>query len=162
MRRTALVLASALLVLLGSAAFAVERGLAASRSREAREAAVAELAETLALAAKHPGAFGGPAPKAGESALKTLAQQASARRSLTLAYLSESEREAEKGRVERQVTLRLVAPGHAALVGLLQDLERDGAGARVKEIHVRPSPERSDLYEDAEIVLARLEAPREK
>jgi hypothetical protein len=160
--RTTLPLALAALALLGAAGFAIERGLTASSLRSAREAAAFELEGALALAAKHPSAFGGPALQPGESALKNLAQQIAVRRSLTIGYLSESEREAEKDRVERQVILRLVGPGHAGLVALLQDLERQGGGVRVKEVHVRPSLHQPDAYEDAEIVLARLEAAREK
>ncbi|HEX7900580.1 MAG TPA: hypothetical protein VF950_22635 [Planctomycetota bacterium] len=156
MRKTAVYLSTSCLLLVAGAGFAIERGLAHSTTRAARSAAVTELAEALKLAAKHPGAFGAAGLAPGESALKALAQDMATQRGLSIGFLSESEREAERGRQERQVIVRLVHPAHGSLVRFLGDLEAQGGGAKIKEIHVRPSTTRADHYEEAEVVVARV------
>ncbi len=156
MSRTTAYLALAASFLLGGAVFAIERSLALSQARESRETATRELEDALKLAARHPGAFGAGAAPAGESALKTLAQDLAAKRSLAIGFLSETDREAERGRRERQVIVRLVHPVHGNLVRFLGDLEAQGGGARIKEIHVRPSTSEADRYEEAEVVVVRV------
>lgn len=143
--------------------FSADRYAAARQAREEREEAQAALEKAVKLAADHPRAFGVHAitPVAGESALKTLAQEFATSRSVTIGYLTESERESDKGRRERQVLIRLVNAGHPNLILFLQDLESRGGGAKVKEIHVRPSRDVADAYEEAEIVVSKL-APEEK
>lgn len=155
MKRLALPFALAGTVLAGAAAFATERGLAWAAAREARLAAHREIEDALRLAARHPNAFGIQAAP-GESSLKSLAQETAARRGLQIGALSESERELDRGRRERQVVVRVVDAPHAELVRFLDDLEAQGAGAKVKEIHLRPSETRNGAYEEAEVVVSRV------
>jgi len=162
-KHPAFVLTLAALVVAASAGFAADRYSAARLAREERDEARRSLEKAVKLAAEYPRAFGPQAmvPLAGESGLKTLAQEFAASRSVTIGYLTESERESEKGRRERQVIIRLVNAAHPNLILFLQDLESRGGGAKVKEIHVRPSRDIVDAYEEAEIVVSKL-APEEK
>jgi hypothetical protein len=145
--KTRVYLATSLALLLGGAGFALERGMALAATREARATAFAELEDALALAARHPGAFGTTAPE--QAGLKALAQDLATKRGLAIGFLSESERENE-----RHVAVRLVHPAHRNLVLFLGDLE--ARAGRVREIHVRPSTSKADHYEEAEIVVARV------
>jgi hypothetical protein len=162
-RNPAFVLALAALAVVAAGGFAADRYGAARAAREEREDAQRSLEKAVSLAAEHPRAFGPQAIlPATDSALKTLAQEFAAGRNVTIGYLTESERETDKGRRERQVLVRLVNPGHPNLILFLQDLETRGGGARVKEIHVRPSREIPDAYEEAEIVLSKIVAEEKK
>jgi len=161
MKRLALPFVLAGTVLAGAAAFATERGLAWIAAREARKAAHLEIEDALRLAARHPTAFGMQVT-AGESPLKSLAQETAVRRGLHIGALSESERELDRDRRERQVVVRVIDAPHAEFVRFLDDLEAQGAGARVKEIHLRPSETRNGAYEEAEVVLSRVMAAEEK
>jgi hypothetical protein len=164
MRSPAFILSLVALAVAAAGAFAAERGLAARTARSQREEAQSQLEKAVKLAAEHPRAFGPQAvTSAGDSALKTVAQEAATSRQVTIGFLSESERDADKGRRERQVIIRLVNAGHPNLILFLQDLESRAGGAKVKEIHVRPSRELPDAYEEAEIVLSKVSAaPVEK
>lgn len=164
MKNPAVVLAFAALAVCAAAGYAADRFAAARSAREEREQAQDLLQKAVALAAEHPRAFGpDAAAPTGDSSLKTLTQEAAAGRNVAIGYLSESEREAEKGRRERQVLVRLVNAGHPNLVLFLQDLEHRGGGAKIKELHVRPSREIPDAYEEVEVVLSKTTAaPAEK
>jgi hypothetical protein len=159
----AFVLTFAALLLAAAGGFAADRCSAARQAREEREEAQRSLEKAVKLASEYPRAFGphAVAPVAGESGLKTLAQEFATSRSVTIGYLTESDRESDKGRRERQMIIRLVNAGHPNLVLFLQDLESRGGGAKIKEIHVRPSRDIPDAYEEAEVVVSRF-APEEK
>jgi hypothetical protein len=145
------------LAVAAAAGVAVDRAAAARSARDEREEAQRQLEKAVALAAQHPRAFGArSALPAREAGLKSLAQETATERNVTIGYLSETERDADKGCRERQVIIRVVNVGHANLVLFLQDLENRGGGARIKEIHVRPSREIVDTYEEAEIVLSKI------
>ncbi len=162
MKRLVIPLALAGTALAVAAAFAVERGLALQSAREARMAAYREIEDALRLAARHSAAFGHRF-QAAQVPLKSLAQEAAARRGLLIGALSESERELDRGRRERQVLVRVVDAPHELLVRFLDDLESGSAGATVKELHLRPSETRNAAYEEAEILLARtVQAEGEK
>lgn len=139
-----------LLLVLGSAAFAADRAFSARLAAGRRDAFVARLAQAALLADRQ-----GEAPKAmGEGSLKALVQELATREGLSIAFLSEGEKEAGKGKRERQVSVRLVGAEHAKLVGFLAELEGRGGGAVVKELHLRPSKDLTAIYQDAELVLA--------
>jgi len=152
------------LVVASAGAYAAERYAGVLSARQECRDLEQSLGKALALAEGHPRAFGSIAPaNSAGGPLKALAQEAAVSRNITLAYLSESERDAEKGRRERQVLVRLQNAAHSNLVLYLQDLEVRGGGAVVREIHVRPSREIPDTYEDVEVVLSRTSvAPAEK
>lgn len=164
MKRPAVALTLAALVVCAAAGYAADRYAAATVARVEREEAQQALKKAVGLAAEHPRAFGpNAAAPGGDSSLKALAQEAAASRNVSLGYLSESERDVEKGRRERQVLIRLINAGHPNVVLFLQDLETRGGGARVKELHVRPSREIPDAYEEVEIVVSKSVAtPDEK
>jgi hypothetical protein len=165
MKSPAFVLGLVALLVAGAGGFAADRGFSARTARAEREEAQGQLEKAVKLAAEHPRVFGPEAVvhPAGDSTLKTVAQETATSRQVTIGFLSESERDADKGRRERQVIIRLVNAGHPNLIRFLQDLESHGGGARVKEIHVRPSREVPDAYEEAEIVLSKVSgAPADK
>jgi hypothetical protein len=120
-----------------------------------RESAERDLDQALRLIAQHPALFRSDLAGGGNGELKGIAQESASQRGVAIGYLSESEREVEKGRRERQVVIRLTNAPHPNLVLFLQELERRGAGCKVKEVHVRPSQEIPDAYEEAEIVLTK-------
>jgi hypothetical protein len=158
-KKSAFVLTIAALGVVAAAAGASNRYAAAAAARAGREEVQQALVKAVALAAEHPRAFGpDAAAPMGDSSLKALAQEAAASRGVSLGYLSESERETDKGRRERQVLLRLVNAAHPNLVLFLQDLETRGGGAKVKELHLRPSREIPDAYEEVEVVLSKTVA----
>jgi hypothetical protein len=162
MRSPAFVLSLAALAVLASAGLAADRWVAARAARAEREEAELALEKAAVLAREHSRVFGPlAAAPARDASLKVLAQELATGRNVTLGYLSESEREGEKGLRERQVILRLVGAAHPNLVLYLQDLESRSGGAKVKEIHVRPSREVPDVYEEAEIVLSKSVAAPE-
>ena len=163
MKGSLFVLTLIALAVAAAGGFAADRYSAARTAREERDEAQRALEKAVRLAAEHPRAFGphAVAPSSGESGLKTLAQEFATSRNVTIGYLTESERESEKGRRERQMIIRLVNAGHPNLILFLQDLENRGGGAKVREIHVRPSREITDAYEEAEIVVSKF-APEEK
>jgi len=162
MRHGGIVLLASLLAAAGAGAFALDRAAGFRSASIERDSAQKDLESALALAERHPRAFGPGAGSSGESALKGLAQQSAKNRGVTIGFLSESEREAEKGRRERQIHVRLVNAPHRGLVQFLEDLEAKGSGATVKELHLRPSPD-GDVYLEAELVLSKLvSAPGEK
>lgn len=157
MKRAEFVLILAVVPVIAAALFAMDRWAALRAVREERIELFERLDKALSLARSHPAAFGANAPPVvpGPEVLKTFAQEAAARRNVNVAYLSETEREGEKGMRERHVVVRVVNAGHANLIAFLEDVEIRG-GARVREIHVRPSRSIPDAYEEAEIVFSRL------
>jgi hypothetical protein len=156
MRSTAFVLTLAALGVFAAVGVALDRAAAARTVSADRENLRRQLEQSMLMARKHPKVFGaGVVPPSRDFSLKSLAQEAATARGVTIGYLTENDREADRGRRERQVLLRVTQATHANLVRFLQDLESQGAGARVKEIHARPSRETPDTYEEAEIVLSR-------
>jgi hypothetical protein len=147
---------AAISLVMAAAWFAADRAFQAVVRERERDLTVSKLVEARTLMARHPELFKeeNPSP-AGLVPLKPLLQEAGTKHGLLVGFLSESEKDAGKGRRECQVSARLVRAPHAKLVHFLADLEGRGSGALVKEIHLRPSKEVSDIYEEAEIVYAR-------
>ena len=142
--------------LIAASWFLADRFFAAESVTAKRDRVVAELCEAQALAFRFPHAFGGNDPADTNRPLKGLVQESGRKRSIRIAFLSETEKEVGKGHRERQVSIRVVGAGHSNLVFFLADLEREGAGARVKELHLRPSKKATDVYQDAEVIFSRI------
>lgn len=145
--------------------FAVDRFAALDDARTASTLAQEQLASAQEMAHRHPEAFGLNANRGSSVDLKRLVQDSSARNGVSLLYLNETERDAGESIRERNVLARLVNVPHDKLVTLLADLETNGGGARIKEIRIKPSPARSDIYQEAEAVLTIRwinDAPKEK
>lgn len=157
-----------LVLVLGAAAavaagFLVDRIMVLDDLKSRREVALDHVREAGRLAALHPDAFDPSRESVGDLSLKTLVQEKGTKLSLGIAYLSEAEREAGRGWKERQAIVRLRQAPHGRLVSFLAELEREGRGARVKELRLRPSKEKTGVYEDTEIVFSRiLPLPGEK
>jgi hypothetical protein len=146
-----------ILSLLGGGWFATEEWLAAETRLRERDLAISTLSEARMLFARHPELFQGSGGFFGsEVALKALLQESSTQHGLQLGFLSEADKEAGKGKRERQVSARLVRAPHGSLIPFLADLEARGAGAVIKELHLRPSKDVSGTYEDAEVVFSRM------
>lgn len=150
--------ASSALAIMAVGVWSTERYLALRRTEEARNRAAREIEGALSLVRKHPTAFGAGTGLPTDSSMKALVQETAASRGVAIAYLSETERDVQKGHRERQTLVRVAQVPHRNLVHFLEDLERGAIGARVKEIHLRPSKSTSDLYEEAEVVLSRFVA----
>lgn len=146
-----------ILSLLGGGWFASEELLATRARLRERDQAIRSLSEAQILFARHPELFRGSGGlTSSEVALKTLLQEASTQHGLQLGFLTEADKEAGKGKREKQVSARLVRTPHEKLVPFLADLEARGAGAVIKELHLRPSKDVSRTYEDAEVVFSRI------
>jgi len=145
-----------ILLVLAGGWYAAEGALGAHLRSAERDRFLARLSEAQTLFARHPDLFqGGPGAPAGDLPLKSVLQAASQKHGLQLGFLSEADKEAGKGKREKQVSARLVRAPHAKLVPFLADLEAVGAGSVVKELHLRPSKDLSDVYEEAEVVFSR-------
>ena len=142
------------LAVLVCAALAADRYFASRFSAKAVESVLADLREARAMVERSPASFGTPPPVGAQVALKSSIQQTGARYGLSVASLSESEKDAGQGRREKQAVARLVNPAHNKIVPFLDELERVG-GARVRELHLRPSRETAGTYQEVELVLAR-------
>jgi hypothetical protein len=152
--RSGLILPSCSVALLLIATFfAVDRYAAMEEARTATTAAHEQLALAQDIAQRHPEAFGVNANHSAVADLKRLVQDSAARNGVSLLYLTETERDAGESIRERNVLARLVNVPHDKLVSLLADLETKGGGARIKEIRIKPSIARSDVYQEAEAVL---------
>ena len=151
-----------LVALLASAGFLVDGALAANARLRTRDAALRKLREARALALRHPTVFRGESAPSQDVPLKALVQKSARKHGLRIAFLSEAEREAGKGVRERQVSVRFTGSPHSKFVLFLLELEEEGAGAKVKELHLRPSKDTSDVYQDGEIVFSKFLAAPEK
>ena len=157
MRTNRLMSWTIILSFLGGGWFASEELLAARARLRERDQAIHSLSEAQILFARHPELFRGSGGLIGSDvALKTLLQESSTQHGLQLGFLTEADKEAGKGKRENQVSARLVRTPHAKLVPFLADLEARGAGAVIKELHLRPSKDVSRTYEDAEVVFSRI------
>jgi hypothetical protein len=149
------------LAFLASAALAVDRYLAVHFSKRAVESALTDVREARAQVERNPASFGTPPPAAAQSALKSIIQQTGARYGITVAFLSEGDKDAGQGVREKQAVARLVVASHGKLVPYLDELERVSGGARVRELHLRPSRDTNGVYQEVEFVLARPLATEE-
>jgi hypothetical protein len=138
----------------GAGWFALRSALAENEARSSRDLALEELRGARALASRH--IVGAGMPVSGPLVLKTFLQEMAQKQGIAVAFLSESERDLGKGRHERQVLARMVQADHARLVPFLGGLEAHGGGARLKELHLRPSKSDSAVYEEVEIVLSHV------
>jgi len=152
--RFALILA--VLAVCIAAGIAADRMAVASSARREREAARESLRRAAALLVEHPQVFGpGASSRTGGVSLKTLVEEAARIRNVSLGYLSETQRETDRGPQERQVLIRLLNAVHSNVVFFLQDLETRSCGARIKELHLRPSRVLPDTYEEVEVVVSK-------
>lgn len=140
--------------LIGSGAYAFNRLMALDDAQAAHVLRMEELDEARHLVQAHPEAFGANSGNSTKTDLKGLVQQSSSRNGVVLMYLTETERDAGEKIKERNVVARAVNVSHAKLVAFLADLENRGGGARIKEIRLKPATDRSDVYQEAETVLA--------
>jgi hypothetical protein len=88
--------------------------------------------------------------------LKTLVRELGSRWKLGIGYLTESDKDAGRGRREKQVLVRLTGAPHENLVNFLMEVERDSGGAVLKEVHLRPSEEATGVYQEVEAVISAL------
>lgn len=154
MRSRSLISGFIVAALIGAGIFAFERFMALDEARAAHALRMEELDEARHLVHSHPEAFGVNSAASAKTDLKGLVQQSSSRNGVVLMYLSETERDAGEKIKERNVVARAVNVPHAKLVAFLADLENRGGGARIKEIRLKPALDRSDVYQEAETVLA--------
>jgi hypothetical protein len=150
-------LASGTLVLIALAiatAFAIDRYLAMTSAQELVNARVEMLSEAQQLAARQSGIFSPGAAKVQTTSLKTLVQDVNARHGLTVTYMNENERDIGDKIRERTVLTRSINVPHEKLIAVLAELESRSGGARMKEIRVKPSSDRTNLYDEVETVLA--------
>jgi hypothetical protein len=144
----------ALAALAGAFFFALDRYAAAGATHDAMQSALDGIADCERMAKSHPGAFGkGGTPI--DVALKPLVQEASARQSINLSYLSEIEKDVEGGARERSVYARAANVPHDRLVALLCELEARGGGAKIKEINLTISKENGGVYAEVNTVLSK-------
>lgn len=155
MRRDRILSWAAVLSILGASAFAVDAGIACHLAERERDGVVLRVEEAHRLLVRHPEVFGRAAGIQETLPLKGLLQEVATREGVAVGFLSETERDAGQGRRERQAAARLVGAEHGKLVRMLVDLEARGGGARVKELHLRPSKDVTAIYEEVEIVFAR-------
>jgi hypothetical protein len=141
---------------LGSGWYAAESILSCRLQSGERDRFVAKLAEAEALLARHPDIFTRNAVATGDLPLKSILQDSSTKHGLQLGFLTEAEKEAGKGRREKQVSARLVRASHDKFIPFLAELEARGTGAVVRELHLRPSKDQSAVYEEAEVVFTRV------
>jgi hypothetical protein len=139
---------------IGAGGFAFNRYMAMDEAQSSHTSRLEDLDEARHLFQSRPEAFGVNAGTAAKSDLKGLVQQSSSRNGVVLMYLTETERDAGEKIKERNVVARAVNVPHAKLVAFLADLENRGGGARVKEIRLKPALDHSDVYQEAEAVLA--------
>jgi hypothetical protein len=135
-------------------AFAINRYVEMESLRSDLLESKEELAEAQHMVSAHPEAFDVDANSASKADLKALVQKSAARIGVPIAYLNETERDAGEKVRERDVYARAINVSHTSLIAFLADLEANGGGARIKEIHVKIAPDRSDMYLEAESILA--------
>lgn len=145
-----------LLGLLLSAAFLVDSLIACRIASDRRDRAAAKLNEARSLARSAPSVFAQAPTRRSGMPLKTLVRELGSRWKLGIGYLSESDKDAGRGRRERQVLVRLMGAPHENLVNFLKEVERDSGGALVKEVHLRPSEEATGVYQEVEAVFSAL------
>ncbi len=143
-----------LLAPLGAGWFALRSALGMEAARSSLDSLRRDVQEARKLGGLH--TFGGASSRSGPVLLKSLVQEVAQKEGITVAFLSESERELGKGRREKQVLARVVQADHGKFVPFLARLEAEGGGAKVKEIHLKPSRTTTGVYEEAEIVLCHL------
>jgi hypothetical protein len=141
---------------LGALWFAADGALSAGQAARARDRAEGSVRAAWTLGTGNPRLFSGVLRPTGDLPLKALCQEAGRKEGIQIAFLTESEKEAGKGKREKQVSARLVRSSHPKLVSFLALLEERGAGAKVKELHLRASKDLSDTYEEAEILFSRV------
>jgi hypothetical protein len=144
-----------MVAVLAAGGFAWNRWTKVGEMRESASRREEDLRRAVRLACDRPELFGERGSSLNLKPLKALVQEAAAQCQVAIGFVSESEREVERDRQERQVMLRLVGTAHGNLVRFLGHLEKEGGGARLRELHLRPSKEVTDLYDEAEIVLVK-------
>jgi hypothetical protein len=154
MRNTVILPIVSIVSVLLACGFAIERYGSMGEARAASTTAMEQVSKAQEMAWEHPEAYGVNANQGAKTDLKRMVQEAGARNGVSLLYLSETERDAGDSVRERNVMSRLVNVPHAKLVAFLADLESKGGGARIKEIRIKPALDRSDVYQEAEAILA--------
>ena len=133
--------------------FVIDRYLAMRNAETAFNDAVDDISQIQITIGKYPDVFG-PKPKLASTPLKPLVQEASSHNGVTLAFLTETEKEIDEGVSERSVLYRANNVEQGKLVKFLCELEQRGEGARLKELRLKPSSERSGVFQEAEGVLS--------
>jgi hypothetical protein len=142
------------LAFIAASAFAINRYVALDEARCAATESKEQILEAQRLMNAHPEAFGDRSGNPAKSDLKRLVLDSGARNGIALRYLTETERDAGEKVHERDVLSRMINVPHDKLVLFLADLEANGSGARIKEIRLKPASDKSNVYQEAETVLA--------
>jgi len=145
--------AVAALVLATAVCFAVFEYVSYTEARDSFNDRMERLQDAQAMASKHSQIFRTGTATVRKD-LKGLVQEVGAKNGISIIYLNETERDAGDMVRERNVVARAVNVPHAKLVTFLADLESRGNGARIKEIRLKPALDKSDVYQEAESVLA--------
>lgn len=142
---------------LASAFFTTDRYFAQSELRSQLNEQFDQVQAAQDLAVRHPKVFERQATQSAD--LKTMVQAAGAKHGVAIAYLNETQRESGDKMNERNVVVRAVNVVHGNLVKFLAEIEQKGHGARLKDIRVKPAEDRTNVYQEAEAILA-LRVPR--
>ena len=140
--------------LIGVSIFTVSRYAEYDAAQSQLEESRALIQEAQSLASNHPDAYGANASGGTKLDLKQLVQESAAGNGISILYLSETERDAGESIRERNVLTRAVNVPHQQLIAFMAELEARGGGARIKEIRIKPKGDKTDTYQEAEIVLA--------
>jgi len=146
-------LSLAALSALGAGVAVVDRYLVYSEVRRQLAERLAEVQTAWTMQSTPPELVAATKGHAQGQDLKALVQREISRHGIPVIYLNDSERELGKDVKERNVVTRALNVPHAKLVAFLGALEAQGAGAKVKELRLKPAKEQSGVYEEAESVL---------
>ena len=134
--------------------FAGERFWLYSQAKQDFGSRVQSLVEAQQLIAANPKAFDTGDSKIQRIDLKPLVRTASQKNGIQLIYLTESEKDLNRGIKEQSVIARAINVPHKNLIAFLVQLEQQGAGTRIKEIRLVPDKHRSGIYKEAECILS--------
>jgi len=146
-----LTLVSMLALILASAFAAYEIVAHAQKERE-RNALLDGLNAAQTLYTSHHEEFSSESLK--KLDLKKLVQECSFQHGIVLMYLTEIQKDAADGSKEQNVSCRATNVSQQKLIRFLAAVESAGRGARVKEVQIKQSPEQSETYQEAEVVIA--------
>jgi hypothetical protein len=156
MNRPRLTSWTVILGLLGALWFGADAALGARLALRERDRSEEKVREAYQLGTRHSDLFSGALHSSGDVPMKTLVQEAATKEGIQIAFLTESDKDMGKGKKEKQISARFVRSPHAKLVSFFADIEARGGRAKVKELHLRPSKEQTDAYEEAEILYSRI------
>lgn len=146
-----------LLGVASSAFFAADRYLVQKELQGQLSDQYTQVQDSQNLAARHPKVFSQQQSQVSD--LKTIVQSAGAKHGVAVVYLNETARESGDKMNERNVVVRAVNVAHPNFVRFLAEIEQLGRGAKLKDLRIKPSEERTNVYQEAEAILA-LRIPR--